>query len=573
MARAIWIGVVCFWAYPLIGCAPNSLASASSQSTTHPNMTSVVTLLLIFLGISVGYALVLHQHNRQLHQEINHIRSLPSENELLLVEQAVQKMFENSAIGMGLLSLDRRIIQLNPAVAEISGYTQAELLGLNPLDLVHPDDRQLDAALFQELVAGQRDTYGIERRYVRKDGSCFWGKMNYTLIRTQTSLPLYIFGTLEDITAQKNAMLELSESEERFRSTFENTAIGMGLLSLEGRILRVNRAICATSGYTEAELKQRPDYENVYPADRNLDADLAQQLIHGKRDAYVTEKRYVRKNGEVFWARVNLSLVRGSTGEPQYLVGMLEDIDVQKRTDERLAAQDAEHRRLLEQRVAERTEELKQINQLLQQKATQEAVVNERTRLARDLHDAVTQTLFAATLIADVLPDIWKNNQTEGHRRLEELRQLTRGALAEMRTLLMELRPNALVETPLSTLLRQLTEAHAGRARVNIQLNIEGDCSLPPDIKIAFYRITQEALNNIVKHARASQAMVALRFGQPVRLTLTDNGLGFNQETIAGEHLGLKIMRERAEAIGAKLSLYSEPGEGTQLSVTWEKVA
>ncbi|MBL8046776.1 MAG: PAS domain S-box protein, partial [Anaerolineales bacterium] len=347
--------------------------------------------------------------------------------------------------------------------------------------------------------------------------------------------------------------------------------VGMGLLSLDGRVLRVNLATCAISGYTEAELMQRTDRDNVHPADRDLDAELAQQLVHGERDTYVVEKRYVRKNGEVFWARVNLSLVRDNTGQPAYLVGMMEDIDDQKRAAERLAAQDAEHRLLLEQRVAQRTEELKQINQLLQQKAAQEAVVNERTRLARDLHDAVTQTLFAATLIADVLPDIWKANQTEGHRRLEELRQLTRGALAEMRTLLVELRPNALVETPLSTLLRQLTEALGGRARVNIQLNIEGDCPLPPDVKIALYRIAQEALNNVIKHARAPQAILNLRFGKPLRLTLADNGSGFNADSVTGDHLGLKIMRERAEAIGAKLNVYSELGEGTQVSVLWEE--
>jgi len=207
---------------------------------------------------------------------------------------------------------------------------------------------------------------------------------------------------------------------------------------------------------------------------------------------------------------------------------------------------------------------------LLQKKAAQEAVVAERTRLARDLHDAVTQTLFSATLIADVLPDIWDLNQDEGYKRLEELRQLTRGALAEMRTLLVELRPNALVDVALPVLLRQLTEAMIGRARIKISLNIEGDQKLPAEVQVGLYRITQEALNNIGKHARASQALVNLRLEDPVRLTIEDDGVGFDPGLVTADHLGLKIMRERAESIGAKFSIYSEPGEGTQITFVWQ---
>ncbi len=223
----------------------------------------------------------------------------------------------------------------------------------------------------------------------------------------------------------------------------------------------------------------------------------------------------------------------------------------------------------LEQRMAERTKELNQANELLREKATQDAVSAERTRLARELHDAVTQTLFSATLIADVLPDLWGANKPEGERRLEELRQLTRGALAEMRTLLVELRPNALVEAPLPALLQQLTEALAGRERIEITLQTSGERKLPADVQIGLYRIAQEALNNVVKHARATQVVIALRLEDPVRLTIADNGSGFDPRDVSADHLGLKIMRERAEAIGASLSIESESGGGAQITVIW----
>jgi signal transduction histidine kinase len=231
---------------------------------------------------------------------------------------------------------------------------------------------------------------------------------------------------------------------------------------------------------------------------------------------------------------------------------------------------------ILENQVAIRTAELQhqieqreKAEQALAEKAAQEAVTIERTRLARDLHDAVTQTLFSASLIAEVLPDIWNMNPAEGWNRLEELRQLTRGALAEMRTLLIELRPSALTEIPLSDLLRQLCESLIGRARLPIQLDVEGRQKLPPDLQIGLYRITQEALNNIVKHAKATQATVSLHINEKICLSIVDNGNGFDPACVSPDHLGLKIMRERAEAIGAEFSVYSAPGQGTQIFVSW----
>ena len=207
------------------------------------------------------------------------------------------------------------------------------------------------------------------------------------------------------------------------------------------------------------------------------------------------------------------------------------------------------------------------------------AAAAERSRLARDLHDAVTQTLFSASLIAEVLPRLWERDPDEGWRRLEELRQLTRGALAEMRTLLLELRPSALVDAALDDLLRQLAESITGRARVPVALEMEGKCDLPAEVKVAFYRIAQEALNNVAKHAGASQSSVSLRYIPPdvggeqrggVELRISDDGRGFDPQGVSPESLGLGIMRERAEAIGAALKIESQVGHGTEVVVVWE---
>jgi two-component system nitrate/nitrite sensor histidine kinase NarX len=210
-------------------------------------------------------------------------------------------------------------------------------------------------------------------------------------------------------------------------------------------------------------------------------------------------------------------------------------------------------------------------NARLFEQTQQLAVVRERQRLARDLHDAVTQTLFSASLISEVLPRIWERDAEEGQRRLAEVRELTRGALAEMRTLLLELRPAALADAELGDLLRQLGEATTGRARVPVDVRVEGEHSqMPPDVKVALYRIAQEALNNVAKHSGAGQATVRLCCGpEQVALHIADDGRGFELDSVPPTRLGVGIMRERAEAVGAELAIESELGRGTEVSVVW----
>lgn len=215
-------------------------------------------------------------------------------------------------------------------------------------------------------------------------------------------------------------------------------------------------------------------------------------------------------------------------------------------------------------------------NAQLRSQAEETAIAAERNRLARDLHDAVTQTLFSASLIAEVLPRIWEKNVSEGKKRLEELRQLSRGALAEMRTLLLELRPATLVEVSLNDLLRQLAEAAHGRSRIPVALNIPEQYVLPADVQIAFYRIAQEALNNIIKHSETSSASLSLRkintvspAEEIIELIINDNGKGFDLMNKSLEHLGLKIMKERAAGIGADLQIKSRIGKGTEVLVRW----
>jgi signal transduction histidine kinase len=209
-------------------------------------------------------------------------------------------------------------------------------------------------------------------------------------------------------------------------------------------------------------------------------------------------------------------------------------------------------------------------NAQLYQSAEEAAVAAERNRLARDLHDAVTQTLFSASMIADILPKIWERDTDEGQSLLDELRQLTRGALSEMRTLLVELRPSALVDTDLGDLIGHQVNAFIARTRIQVVFDRNCVHNPPPEIKEMFYRITQEAFNNIAKHADASTVNIQLDCHPgAVKLIINDDGIGFDLESASTEGLGLGIMGERTRNVGAQLEINSQIGKGTRLSITW----
>jgi PAS domain S-box-containing protein len=345
----------------------------------------------------------------------------------------------------------------------------------------------------------------------------------------------------EKLVAEKTAELEellqersqaLNSAEAQIRTIFENSPVGIVLTTFSGESLAVNKALLNMLRISEEELQREPAghfYAN--PADRKtLLAEV--QKTGSVHDFGVQVRRY---DGEFFFASVNMS--RLSLHGNEVLLTVIEDV-----TD-RIQAE-----KLLEALAAD----------------------EERHHLARELHDSVSQTLYSARMIADATPSIFDKDQALGKQNLVMLSRMIRGALAEMRSLLLELRPEALQNLTLGKLLDSLAVAARARTRADIKLEVDEDCQLPEEKKIAFYRITREALNNVAKHAEASEVHIQLVCHQDeVVLKVADNGRGFNPANAQPEHMGVTIMRERAQNIGADLLIKSNPGEGTLVIVTW----
>jgi signal transduction histidine kinase len=216
------------------------------------------------------------------------------------------------------------------------------------------------------------------------------------------------------------------------------------------------------------------------------------------------------------------------------------------------------------------------VNAELYEHAHTLAALQERQRLARNLHDAVNQSLFSAGLIAEVLPRLWERDPDEGRQSLEDLRRLTRGAQADMRLLLAELRPSTLTDAELGDLLHLLGNALAGRTNIPISVTVTGQealqeqRALPADVRVALYRLCQEGLNNIARHAGASRVDIELEYETgAVELRIRDDGRGFDPKQTTPGHYGMSMMHERATAVGAALSITSQPGHGTEIVIRW----
>jgi PAS domain S-box-containing protein len=213
------------------------------------------------------------------------------------------------------------------------------------------------------------------------------------------------------------------------------------------------------------------------------------------------------------------------------------------------------------------------VNVQLHEQAQTLAALQERQRLAQDLHDAINQSLFSAGLIAEILPRLWAQDLVAGRQALEDLRLLTRGAQAELRGLLAELRPLVLIDTELGDLLHQLGNALTGRTNIPVSVTVAWQGLLPAAVQVAFYRLCQEALNNIAKHAHASQVEIRLyATAGAIALDICDDGRGFDPAQVPTGHFGLSIMHERATAVGALLSVTSQPCHGTTIALRWTAI-
>ena len=346
-------------------------------------------------------------------------------------------------------------------------------------------------------------------------------------------------------------------TEERLASLFETVMDAIIAVGEDGRIFLFNQGAQKIFGYSAQEVSGRP-FALLMPsrfveAHRQRLGDFARAPATAWRMDERTEVFGRRKDGSEFPAEASVSKVTLS-GHLIFTV-ILHDITTRKQAEETLRRTHEE----LEQRVQERT-------LMVREQAQHLAALEERQHLARELHDSLSQALYGIALGTHTAREFLDADRGKVVEALDYVLALADAGLTEMRALIFDLRPESL---ELEGLVRALTkQVGAVRARYDLETGTElcDEPDVPLEAKEAIYRIAQEALNNTVKHASARRVSLRLCRGDAkVVLEVSDDGVGFDPQTLRPGHLGLSSMRERAARLGGHLEIHSAPGSGTRV--------
>ena len=506
----------------------------------------------------------------------------------LTSEEEYRNIFE--AVGDGLVIYDIEsdsVVEANPAALEMHGYTRQEFIGMDPVVFMLPESH----ALFIEQARTAQPGNVLESLTVhrRKNGSPFHveerrsmidyrGRQCLLSVIRDVSRRIQIEKMLgEKIEAQMREQAILLGISHTLASTLEFQP-GLILDQLREIVAYSQCGLFALEDSTLVALAMRgtAQLDGVSPLSIHLHGpETLAALFHGHQPVRIADiwsdnldAQYLRvllKDG----ATVLLEGMHSWMWVPLAVKGrLIGALGVAHENHNHFTRHHADLALSVANQAA-----ITMVNAELYKDAQTLAVMEERQNLARNLHDAINQSLFSAGLIAEVLPRLWEREPEAARRSLEDLRRLTRGALAEMRSLLVELRPAALTDTDLGDLLRLLGNAFTGRTNIPVAVTVTGEGMLPAETQVALYRICQEALNNIAKHARASLVEIdVLHEPGTLELYIRDDGRGFDTtEQMLPGHYGLSMMRERAETVGALLTVTSQMSQGTEIAIHWSQ--
>jgi PAS domain S-box-containing protein len=240
-----------------------------------------------------------------------------------------QTLIQNSSDVITILSIDETILYESPSINRILGYDQNELIGRNFCEMIHADDLQRVRNAFAEVVRQRDLTLSADFHFLHKDGS--WRVLS-AMGSNQLDNPLIsgIVLNSRDVTERKQIEENLRQSEERFRRIFDDSPLGIIIVSSSYNILKANKAFCEMLGYTSEELVGRSMRELTHLEDINKSEEAVQKALKGKIPLYNLEKRYVKKNQESLWVELTTTMIHDQEGKVAYILGMVKDISERK---------------------------------------------------------------------------------------------------------------------------------------------------------------------------------------------------------------------------------------------------
>jgi two-component system, sensor histidine kinase and response regulator len=489
-------------------------------------------------------------------------------------ETLFRSIFEHAQVGISIFEIDAQTHLTNRTLQEMLGCSEDDLRGLEQWDeIVHPDVRISNAKRYTEMIEGRRDADEYENRYVRRDGRIVISSGRFQLLRDATGKPQYLVALTEDITERKRSEEAIQESEELFRSIFENAPVGIGLYNVPKSQYFTNRALHEILGYTHDDLSSVEKWDQiVHPDERASGAKRYAELIEGKKSHDAWEQRFIRSDGRLVIADGTFAVIRDAAGSPRYLLNMTKDITDRKQAEADLLA-------AKEQAVAATMAKSEFLANMSHEIRTpMNAILGMthlalKTELTEKQRDYLTKTKVAAQALLGIINDILDFSKIEaGKLEVEN------------------------VDFRLDKVLDDLSSVVSQKAHdKNLEFLIASPCNLPPSLigdPLRLGQILINLVNNAVKFTERGEVVVKVTLEErtservKVKVSVRDSGIGMTPAQAArlfqafsqadtstsrkygGTGLGLSISKRLVEIMGGEIWVESTYGVGSTFFFT-----
>ncbi len=488
---------------------------------------------------------------RRLNETLEH-RVAERAAALREAEERFRGIFEHAAEGIAIIDWEGRFLQCNPAFCAILGYSEKELLALQLPSLIHPEDRPSNLELVRQLISGQLPSFELENRHITKSGNYIWVHKQASILRNDQGVPTHVMVLVTDITKRKHmeAALRTVQTRQHLLLTATPVVLYSCRITADFGTTFISENVREQLGYSAQDFTDESDFwlTHLHPDDRpRVIANLTQAL---KQKQQVQEYRFLHHDGTYRWLHDESRLIRDPDGVPLEIVGFQIDITERKQAEDLLSQQQAK----LEDLTAK----------LLIAQET------ERQRIARDLHDDITQRIAAVAIELQSIRQITPGAEASVVACVQRSGQMVEQIAMDLQHLARQLHPSLLEHVGLEAAVQEHAEEFEIRTGLRTVVVVRNPpAALSLDRATCLFRVLQESLQNVSKHANATNVLVQLLgTRQGVGLCVHDDGRGFDhlsQSTEKLKGLGLISMEERIEALKGTFRVKTKPGDGTEL--------